>query len=98
MAFLEHRLQKPMTPLTFRVMTAKEKLRDRVEHLTEDEAAETLRLLDLRADPITRMLDDAPLDDEPTTPEEEAAVRVALDEVARGDTLTLTQLRSELAS
>ena len=79
-------------------MTAKEQLRERVEQLTEDEAAETLRLLDNRADPLTRMLDNAPLDDEPTTPEEEAAVQEARDEIARGETITLEQLRAEFAS
>ena len=79
-------------------MTAKEQLRQRIEQLTEDEAAETLRLLDQRTDALTRLLDDAPLDDEPTTAEEEAAVQVARDEVARGETITLEQLRAELAS
>ena len=69
-------------------MTAKEQLRQRIEQLTEDEAAETLRLLDQRTDALTRLLDDAPLDDEPTTAEEEAAVQVARDEIARGETIT----------
>lgn len=79
-------------------MTAKEQLRERVEQLTEDEAAEALRLLDRRTDALTRVLDDAPLDDEPATAEEEAAVQVARDEIARGETITLEQLRAELAS
>jgi hypothetical protein len=77
-------------------MTAKEQLRERVEQLTEDEAAETLRLLDQRSDHLTRLLDDAPLDDEPTTPEEEAAVQEALEAAARGETITLEELRAEL--
>jgi O6-methylguanine-DNA--protein-cysteine methyltransferase len=77
-------------------MTAKEQLRERVERLTEDEAAETLRLLDQRNDALTRLLDDAPLDDEPTTPEEEAAVQEALEAAARGETITLEELRAEL--
>jgi hypothetical protein len=33
-------------------MTAKEKLRQRIEALTEEEASETLRLLDLGSDPV----------------------------------------------
>ena len=37
----------------FAGMTAKEKLRQRIEALTEEEAAEALRLLDLRADPVS---------------------------------------------
>jgi hypothetical protein len=77
-------------------MTAKEKLRERVETLTEEQAAETLRLLDQRADPLTRFLDDAPLDDEPVTPEEEAAVQIAREEIARGETISLEEFRAEL--
>jgi len=77
-------------------MTAKEQLRERVEQLTEEEAAETLRLLDQRTDALTRLLDDAPLDDEPTTPAEEAAVQEALEAAARGETTTLEELRAEL--
>jgi hypothetical protein len=77
-------------------MTAEEQLRERVERLTEDEAAETLRLLDQRSDALTRLLDDAPLDDEPTTPEEEVAVQEALEAAARGETITPEELRAEL--
>jgi hypothetical protein len=76
-------------------VTAKEQLRERVEDLTEEEAAETLQLLDRRADPFIRMLDDAPLDDEPTTPEEEAEIELAREEFARGETISLAQLRAE---
>ena len=42
------------------------------------------------------MLDDAPADDEPTTPEEDAAVQEALEAADRGDTITLEELRAEL--
>ena len=78
-------------------MTAKEKLLQRVQTLTEDEAAETLRLLDQRTDSLTRLLDNAPPDDEPVTPEEEALVQEARDEIARGETLiSLDELRAEL--
>ena len=77
-------------------MTAKEQLRERIEELTEDEAAEALRLLDQRTDALTRLLDDAPLDDEPTTPEEEAAVQEALEAAARGETISLEELLAEL--
>ena len=77
-------------------MTAKEELGRRVERLTEGEAAAALRLLDQRTDALTRLLDDAPLDDEPTTPEEEAAVQQALEAAARGDTISLEELRGEL--
>ena len=77
-------------------MTAKEQLRERVETLTEEQAADTLRLIDQRADPLTGLLDNAPVDDEPTTPEEEAAVQEALDAAARGETISLDELRAEL--
>ncbi len=50
-------------------------LRERVEQLTEEEAAATLRLLDQRTDDVMRLLDEAPLGDEPATPEEGAAVQ-----------------------
>jgi O6-methylguanine-DNA--protein-cysteine methyltransferase len=77
-------------------MTAKEQLRERVEQLTEEQAAATLRMLDQRTDDLTRMLDEAPLDDESTTPEEDAAVQEALEAVARGETISLEELRTEL--
>jgi hypothetical protein len=77
-------------------MTAKEQLRERVERLSEDEAAEALRLLDQRTDAVTRLLDNAPLDDEPVTEEEEAAVQLAREEIARGETISLEELRAEL--
>ena len=77
-------------------MTAKEQLRERVEMLTEDEAAEALRLLDQRSDPLTVLLDSAPLDDEPFSEEEEAAVQIAREEIARGETVSLEELRAEL--
>jgi hypothetical protein len=76
-------------------MTAKEKLRERIETLTEKEAAETLQLLDRRTDPLTVLLDNAPLDDEPVTEEEEAAVQIARDEIARGETISLDEIRDE---
>lgn len=63
-------------------MTAKEKLRERVEALTEEEAAQALRFLN--EDPLTRLLDSAPLEDEEITAEEDAAVQQARDELAAG--------------
>src|SRR5437763_257965 len=52
---------KPALP--FSAMTAKELLRERIERLTEEEAVQALRLLDREADPLTALLDDAPLGD-----------------------------------
>ena len=45
---------------------------------------------------MTVLLDNAPIDDEPTTPEEEAAVQEALEAAARGETISLDELRAEL--
>lgn len=77
-------------------MTAKEKLRERIETLTEDEAAEALRLLDQRSDPLTVLLDNAPIDDEPTTPEEEAAAAEGRADIAARRTIPLEQALREL--
>lgn len=55
---------------------------ERVRGLSEVEAVETLRLLDVRQDPLVRRLEDAPLEDEEILPEEEAAVQQARGELA----------------
>jgi hypothetical protein len=65
-------------------MTAKEKLRERVEALSEKEAADALRLLDERTDPLARRLADAPVEDEPISAEEQAAVHQAHEELTGG--------------
>jgi PHD/YefM family antitoxin component YafN of YafNO toxin-antitoxin module len=77
-------------------MTAKEQLRERIETLTEREAEHTLRLLDDLRDPLTRFLDEAPLDDEPITPEELAAVAEARADVEAGRTVSLDEIKREL--
>lgn len=76
-------------------MTAKQQLRERIETLSEEEAAEALRLLDLRRDPVMKFLDEAPLDDEPTTPGEEAAVAEARAEIERGEVISADEIRRE---
>lgn len=79
-------------------MTARQQLRERIDELTEAEAAETLDYLARRERPdaLTEFLDQAPLDDEPVTEEEERAVQEARDEIARGETVSLEQLKREL--
>jgi len=79
-------------------MTAKEQLRHAIDELTEAEAADTLDYLARRQhrDALTVFLDQAPIDDEPTTEEEERAVQEAREEVARGETISLEQLKREL--
>lgn len=80
-------------------MTAKEKLRELVDELSETEAAQALEVLNARRAPrdaLMEFLDNAPLDDEPSTPEEEAAVQEALEAAARGETISLEEFRAEL--
>lgn len=78
-------------------MTAKEQLRERVETLTEEEAAETLRLLDQRAeDPVLAAFRDAPQDDEPWTEEDETAAAEGRADIAAGRTVSLDEAMREL--
>ena len=74
-------------------MTAKQQLCERIETLTEREAERTLRLLDDLRDPLTVLLDNAPLDDEPVTAEEEVAVAEA--DIAAGRTVSLDEIERE---
>ncbi|MGH3030114.1 MAG: hypothetical protein ACRDNE_05010 [Gaiellaceae bacterium] len=56
-------------------MTVKERLHRVVEEMTDEEAEAMLcRIEVLRNDPFVRFLDEAPIDDEPVTAEEEAAL------------------------
>ena len=76
-------------------MTAKQQLRERIEAFSEQEASEALRLWDLRADPMVAAFRDAPLDDEPVTPEEEAAMAEARADLAAGRTVSLEEAMRE---
>jgi hypothetical protein len=59
-------------------MTVKERLHRVVDELTDAQAEAALRRIDaLRDDPLVRYLDAAPVDDEPVTAEEEAAIAEA---------------------
>jgi hypothetical protein len=82
-------------------MTAKEQLRERVEKLSEAEAADTLDYLASRRpgqrDALTELLENAPLDDEPTSPEEEEGLREAREQVARGEVISAEEIRREFA-
>jgi hypothetical protein len=77
-------------------MTAKEQLRERVEALSEAEAAETLQLLDERQDPVIKAFRDAPLDDEPLSAEEQTALAEADRDIAAGRTISLQELKRKL--
>lgn len=76
-------------------MTAKEKLRERVEAFSEEEAGEALRLLDMRADPVISAFRDAPADDEPWTEEDEAAAAEGRADLAAGHTISLDEALRE---
>jgi hypothetical protein len=81
-------------------MTAKEKLRQTIEELSEAEAQDALGFIVRRRqqyDALGEMLESAPLDDEPTTPEEDEGVREAHAEIARGDVLSADEIRREVA-
>lgn len=47
-------------------------------------------------DPLLRALANAPIDDEPVTPEEEAAVKEARQQVARGETVSWEELKKQV--
>jgi hypothetical protein len=80
-------------------MTAKEKLHQVVESLSEPEAEQTLDYIERqrRRDPLIDLLDNAPPDDEPTTPEEEEGVQEARAEYRRGEVSTAEEIRREIA-
>lgn len=80
-------------------MTAKDKLRAAVEELSEVEAAKALELLVRRANPnaLDELLSNAPVDDEPTTPDEDAGASEARSEIARGEFFTAEEIEREIA-
>ena len=77
-------------------MTAKEKLRERVEGLSEREAGEALRLLEMSGDPVIAAFRDAPADDEPWSAQDEAEAAEGRADVAAGRTVPLEQAITEL--
>lgn len=77
-------------------MTAKEKLHQVVDELSELEAERALALIASRRgrDPMIAAFEDAPDDDEPTTPEEDASAAAAWE--SRHDSISLDDLEREL--
>ncbi len=80
-------------------MTTKERLHKLVDELSEVEAERALALVEKeREHPMIRRLDEAPLEDEEISAEEEAAVQEARDEIAAGAPLIpLEQVKRELS-
>jgi hypothetical protein len=72
-------------------------LHELVDTLSEDELPTAHRflayLLHVSNNPVLRALLDAPLDDEPDTSEEQAAVQESLEQLARSETLSTSTLR-----
>jgi hypothetical protein len=79
-------------------MTAKEQPRRKVEELSEQEAAQAPAALErtFAPDPLDELLDNPPPDDEPVTPEDEAAVAEAGAELARGEAFSHERVWEEL--
>lgn len=74
-------------------MTTKEALHRPIDELPDDQAERLLRGI---VDPVLQARVMAPIDDEPETPEEVAAVAEGIADLERGDVLTTVQLRREL--
>jgi hypothetical protein len=76
-------------------MTTKTDLHRLVDELPESEVPAAKRNL---GDPMTQALMEAPCDDEPTTPEEDAAAEEAWQEYLRGEALSSEEANRELLS
>ena len=87
-----------MRGVPFQAMTAKQKLRRLVEDLSEQEAEAALVYIERGRgrDPILDLLDGAPLDDEPTSGDEDEGVREAKAELERDEVFSAEQIRREL--
>lgn len=79
-------------------MTAKEKLRARVEDLTEQEAEAALDFIASRGQSFGDWLDARPEDDEPLTPEEQAALAESDADIAAGRTVSYEQVKQDIGS
>lgn len=78
----------------------KDELHRLVDELPVGEVQAARRFLeylrDRGGDPLLRALENAPEDDEPETPEEEAAVKHARESVKRGEVVSDEELRRRL--
>jgi len=90
-------MQTPAGRATVDHMTAKEQLRTVVDELSEHEAADTLAFIARRRDALGELLASAPVDDEPTTPDEDAGVADARAQIARGEVFSAEDIRREFA-
>lgn len=77
----------------------KEHLHELIEDLPDSEIEEAARYLkrlrELAGDPVYQAFMNAPLDDEPLTPEEEAAIAEGHEELIRGETVSREEILRE---
>lgn len=79
------------------VMTTREKAHKLIDELPESEIEPVVEFIASRGvDPVVRMLDDAPCEDEEITPEEGAAAAEGRADIAAGRTTSLAEVKSEL--
>lgn len=83
-----------------RTMTAKERLRQALDTMAEEEAGAALRTLaEASGDPVAWMLDHAPIDDEPETDDERQAVAEARADRERGiEPVSLEDVKAEFGT
>ena len=82
-------------------MTTKEQLHHLVDQLPEREIPTAQRILEaLRdtSDPVARLLDSAPMDDEPLTNEDRAAIEEGREQVRRGEVRAWAEVRRDVQS
>lgn len=78
-------------------MTTKEALHGLIDELPDYALSEAERYLAaLRDDPMLRALMAAPIDDEPTTPEEDEGAREAWEEYLRGEYVSADEAKQAL--
>jgi O6-methylguanine-DNA--protein-cysteine methyltransferase len=79
-------------------MTAKEKLRARLEDLSEQEAEATLDFIASRGQSFADWLDTRAEDDEPLSAEDQAALAESAADIAAGRTISYEQVKQDLGS
>jgi hypothetical protein len=78
-------------------VTTKERLHQLVDELSEQEAAATLLVAERRRnDEMLQALAEAPIDDEPDSPEEERSAREATAAYRRGEGIGPDELKRDL--
>lgn len=79
-------------------MTTKQRLNRLVDELSDADLRAALRVLEgLRATALPRSLTDAPEEDEEISAEEERLVQEAREELDRGESFSLDDVKAELA-